>query len=98
MFAARPFQYLGHEDVLIAQMINFVEELPMEWQTTWQAIQGSSRRSFPTSETTTDFRLDRQFHERVGEPELMPLLPVIRGLMRLLPSNRLSAGEAMALL
>lgn len=24
--------YLGDEDVLVAQMINFVEELPVEWQ------------------------------------------------------------------
>ncbi|KAF9767362.1 hypothetical protein IL306_000104, partial [Fusarium sp. DS 682] len=33
-----------------------------------------------------------------GEPELMPLLPVIRGLMRFLPSNRISAAEARTLL
>merc|ERR1712000_169789 len=97
VFAARPFQYLGNEAVLIAQMINFVEELPMEWQTTWHSIQSSSGRCFPTSKTT-EFKLDRQFHEMVDEPELMPLLPVIQGLMRFLPSTRISAAEAMALL
>lgn len=88
---------MGDEDVLVAQMINFAEELPMEWQTTWQAIQSSSGRSFPTSETT-DFKLDRRLHEMVGEPELMPLLLVIRGLMRFLPSNRISAADARAFL
>ncbi|KAK0391163.1 hypothetical protein NLU13_0664 [Sarocladium strictum] len=97
VFAARPFQSLGNEALLIAQMINFVEELPVEWQATWQAIHTSSGRSFPTSETT-EFKLDRQFRKMVSEPELVPLLPVIRGLMRFLPLNRISAAEATALL
>lgn len=69
----------------------------MEWQATWQAIQDSSGRKFPTSETM-EAKLDRRFQEMVDEPELMPLLPIIRGLMRFMPSTRISAAEARALL
>lgn len=36
--------------------------------------------------------------EMVDEPELMPLLPVIQGLMRFLPSKGISADEALRLL
>lgn len=35
VFAAYPFQYLGDDDVLIAQMIGFVEGLPCEWEEQW---------------------------------------------------------------
>ncbi|POR36997.1 Serine/threonine-protein kinase SRPK [Tolypocladium paradoxum] len=97
VFAARPFQYLGNEAVLVAQMINFVEELPAEWQTTWQAIQDSSRRSFPTEEAT-EFKLDCRFRMMVDEPELMPLRPIIQRLTRFLPLKRISAAEALTLL
>ncbi|KND91969.1 hypothetical protein TOPH_03284 [Tolypocladium ophioglossoides CBS 100239] len=92
--------YSGDEAVLVAQMINFVEELPTEWQTAWQAIQdssGSSGRRFPTGGATKS-KLDRRFYEMVGEPELLPLLPIIQGLMRFLPSKRISGAEAVSLL
>ncbi|KAK9369387.1 kinase-like domain-containing protein [Lipomyces kononenkoae] len=35
VFGAIPFQYLGDVDVLVAQMIDFVEKLPTEWQQKW---------------------------------------------------------------
>lgn len=40
-------------------------------------------------------RLGRKFAEEVHDPILIPLLPVIRELMRLLPSNRITAYEAL---
>ena len=39
MFGTIPFhQYLGGLDVLVAQVIRFVEELPMELQQQWDQI------------------------------------------------------------
>ncbi|KID85843.1 srpk [Metarhizium guizhouense ARSEF 977] len=37
VFAARPFFYLGDEAELIAQMIGFVEDLPLQWRQEWEA-------------------------------------------------------------
>ena len=51
-----------------------------------------------TDDEHTQSKLERRFHELITEPELMPLLPVIQGLMRFLPSNRISADEALGLL
>lgn len=42
--------------------------------------------------------LEREFLSIVDKPELMPLLPVIQGLMRFLPATRISADEALNLL
>lgn len=43
IFGTTPFhQYLGGLDVLVGQMIGFVEELPMEWQNQWGHIQQNS--------------------------------------------------------
>ena len=56
--------------MLIAQMINFVEELPM----------GNSGRSCPTSEAT-ESKLDHQFREMVSGADMLPLLPIIQGLI-----------------
>lgn len=78
-------------------MVNFVEQLPTEWEATWQVIHESSGQLFETCNAAQS-RLERQFHDKVHEPELVPLLAVIQGLMRFLPSNRMSAAEARALL
>lgn len=43
-------------------------------------------------------KLGRKFAETVHEPTLTPLLLVIQGLMRFLPSSRTTADEALALL
>lgn len=97
--------YLGDDDVLIHQMIDFVEPLPTEWHEKWELIQGSSRRSRPegrhpsaAADSKYSSKLECRFHEMVKEPELMPVLAVIRGLMRFLPSERISADEALRLL
>ena len=40
IFGTIPFhQYLGRLDLLIEQVIDFVEELPTEWQQQWDHIQ-----------------------------------------------------------
>ena len=43
------------------------------------------------------FRLKRKFHKRVQEESLKPLLPLIQGLMRFRPSDRISISQALDL-
>lgn len=43
-------------------------------------------------------KLEREFAETVHDPSLAPLLQVTRGLMRFLPSSRMTADEALGLL
>ena len=40
-------------------------------------------------------RLELRFREKVPEEDLKPLLPVIQGLMRFMPSERTSALQAL---
>ncbi|KAK0101452.1 hypothetical protein ONS95_006625 [Cadophora gregata] len=42
LFGSRPFQHWGGVDKLVLQMINFVEELPAEWQPQWELIQNTT--------------------------------------------------------
>jgi len=50
VFASYPFQYLGDDDILIAQMIGFVEDLPPEWEEKWRQIAKIPGRHLPTRE------------------------------------------------
>ena len=43
-------------------------------------------------------KLEEKFIENVTEPSLGPLLPIISGLMRFRPEDRISAEEALVLL
>lgn len=43
-------------------------------------------------------QLEERFAEAVNDSTLDPLLPIIRGLMRFLPSSRITADEALDLL
>jgi hypothetical protein len=43
-------------------------------------------------------KLEQRFDERVHDQILKPLLPVIRGLMRFMPEDRISASEALDLI
>lgn len=84
--------------MLIAQMIDFVEKLPKEWESKWKDIQDSSEDRLLTDEDSTECKLSQRFQESVEEPELKHLFHVIQGLMRFLPSERLSAADAIKLL
>ncbi|KAM3429616.1 hypothetical protein MY4824_008138 [Beauveria thailandica] len=50
IFASYPFQYLGDDDILIAQMIGFVEKLPSEWEERWHQMSKAPGRRLPTRE------------------------------------------------
>lgn len=114
IFTSYPFQYLGDDDFLVAQMIGFVEELPEDWHPQWMRLNSKRELILEESERTTAItrqplllilfkafqisKLERRFKERVHDPELAPLFTIIRGLVRFLPSSRMNASEALGLL
>ncbi|KAJ8058231.1 hypothetical protein OCU04_012427 [Sclerotinia nivalis] len=100
LFGSRPFQHWGGPDKLVRQMINFVEELPAEWQPQWELMQITAGQmgEQATTTTPTQSKLDQKFHDNVRDPALQRLLPVIRGLTRFRPSDRISAAEALAMI
>jgi serine/threonine-protein kinase SRPK3 len=81
-------------------MIDFVGELPSEWQPKFEQLRLDARGDFGLRENgqLSKSRLERSFDENVHEPELKVLLPVIKGLTRFLPSDRISASQALDLI
>ncbi|KAK8143764.1 hypothetical protein G3M48_006771 [Beauveria asiatica] len=100
LFQDCPFMYMGHDQLYVTQMIGFVEGLPPEWEPAWRCIRATSapppehllRHHSPT------VSVEQRFKNKVLEPELTQLLPVIRGLLRFRPQDRISARQALALL
>ena len=81
-------------------MIDFVGELPPEWQPKWEQLRLDAGGNFELGQNNlfSGSRLEQRFDEHVHEPELKVLLPVIRGLTRFLPSDRISASQALDLI
>jgi serine/threonine-protein kinase SRPK3 len=81
-------------------MIDFVGELPPEWQPRWEQLRLDARGDFELRENRqlSRSRLEERFDEHIHEPELKVLLPVIKGLTRFLPSDRISASQALDLI
>src|ERR1700722_14485804 len=81
-------------------MIDFVGELPPEWQPKWEQMRLDAGGNFELGENRelSELRLERRFDEHIHEPELKVLLPVIKGLTRFLPSDRISASQALDLI
>ena len=81
-------------------MIDFVGELPLEWQPKWEQLELGARGDFKLrgNGLLPSPRLEQMFNEHIHEPELKVLLPVIKGLTRFLPSDRISASHALALI
>ncbi|KAL9097103.1 MAG: hypothetical protein Q9165_000529, partial [Trypethelium subeluteriae] len=101
LFASRPFQSLGEIDFVVLQMIKFVEELPKEWEPKWTLIKAESRHRRALDQPRIFERgskLEQNFHDRIHEPSLKKLLPIVKGLMRFRPSERIEASEAISLL
>ncbi|PLB51473.1 kinase-like protein [Aspergillus steynii IBT 23096] len=48
LLTAYPFWYLGEDEVLVLQMIGFVEKLPSEWESKWQSMKMRSSRHLDT--------------------------------------------------
>lgn len=95
-------------------MIGFVERLPAEWESKWTSMSMRSSYDLKPNEgkhndtqinlfltLPKDYetsKLERKFAGLVDHPTLQPLLHVIQGLMRFLPSSRLTAEDALALI
>ncbi|KAM3521883.1 hypothetical protein MY4038_008851 [Beauveria bassiana] len=100
IFQNCPFMYMGNDQLYITEMIGFVEGLPPEWEPAWRCIRATSapppehllRHHSPT------VSVEQSFKNKVPEAELTQLLPVIRGLLRFRPQDRISARQALALL
>lgn len=75
-------------------------ELPDEWKSKYESMIQPIKRNgaFVESGRNSGSKLDRMFDEHVHEPELKVLLPVIRGLTKLLPADRISATDALDLI
>ena len=87
-------------DSLVASMIDFAGELPREWRPKWEQLRLGAGGEFGLREKgqLLESKLERNFRENVHEPELKALLPVIKGLTRFLPSDRISASQALDLI
>ncbi|KAJ5124952.1 uncharacterized protein N7515_008777 [Penicillium bovifimosum] len=99
LFRKYPFWYLGEDEALVFQMIDLVGSLPAEWESQWESMQAQSTHDLKQEEQECEIpRLEREFAESVHHPDLQPLLQVTRGLMRFLPSSRITADEALNLI
>ncbi|CDM28975.1 unnamed protein product [Penicillium roqueforti FM164] len=96
-FTTWPFWYLGEDEILIYQMIGFVEKLVAEWKSKWESMLRNSRHNLELEDDYGTSKLEREF-AGLPDPTLKPLLHIIQGLMRFLPSSRLIAEEALDLL
>ncbi|KAM3484447.1 hypothetical protein MY8738_002136 [Beauveria namnaoensis] len=95
IFLRYPTQSLGDNSLAAAQMIDFVEDLPPEWEEAWQKLK--AKLSFSLS-PVLESKLVTMFTDRVPDKESAPLLPVIQGLVRFRPAERMSARAALQLL
>ncbi|KAL4870576.1 hypothetical protein BDV12DRAFT_184391 [Aspergillus spectabilis] len=102
IFRIYPVRYLGNNEVLAAQMIGFVEELPMEWQGKWEFLKSKLKYEYEPRNVGVRrcqlSELERKFKERVNGPELARLLVATSGLMRSLPERRMGASQARGVL
>ncbi|KAL4945101.1 hypothetical protein BDV06DRAFT_219633 [Aspergillus oleicola] len=96
VFGSYPFYYLGDDDVLVAQMIGFVETLPEQWRPKWEQMKLNSR--YQDTKEDQPLELQTKFDARVGDASLVCLIPIMMGLMRFLPAERMEAAEALDLL
>ena len=78
-------------------MIKFVGKLPQAWEPKWEQLRLANKMEVTISEdaTPSESMLERKFAEHVKEPELKHLLPIIKGLTAFLPSDRMSASQAL---
>ncbi len=77
-------------------MIDFVGELPLEWQPKWEQLRGDIKLGEKGQRSKST--LEQKFDGHVSEPDLKVLLPVIKGLTRFLPEDRVSASQALDLI
>ena len=87
-------------DILITLMIQFLGKLPPEWQLKWEQLRLDAGRDSEAGKSKLLLHqgLEQVFHIKIQDPELKGLLPVIKGLIIFLPSDRVSASQALGLI
>ncbi|KAK2603198.1 hypothetical protein N8I77_009672 [Diaporthe amygdali] len=103
VFGYKPFEAFGGDEFLVSQMVHFVEDVPEEWKGKWLKMKEDSEKPYikDTDEVPEVSWLEQRFDNLLEDPldpPLRPLLPVIRGLLRFRPSDRMSASQALDLL
>ncbi|KAK5043116.1 hypothetical protein LTR13_000887 [Exophiala sideris] len=97
----RCWRHIEHKDP-VETMIEFAGELPQEWQQKHEQLRNDAERDFSGrsqgERKPPGSALEEKFPLYVPEPELQVLLPIIKGLTKLNPSNRMSAGQALFLI
>lgn len=83
-------------------MLNVLGDSPLEWKPKWEKMRSEAvaRGDFRAGEwkRTPRYRLKTRFDQHVHEPELKGLLPVIQGLTKFLPSDRIPASKALQMM
>lgn len=85
-------------------MIDVLGKLPPEWEERWEKMKSeavaAAKEDLNNQAGThrVDLRLERQFEGHIHERKLSGLCPVIQGLTKFLPSDRISASEALQLI
>lgn len=82
---------------IIMCMINLIEELPTEWQPKLDKIKETYGRAGEPDTYNEPNELKSRFHTRIQDPSLKKLFPVLEGLMRLRPADRIEASVALEL-
>ncbi|WEW59325.1 serine/threonine protein kinase [Emydomyces testavorans] len=101
--APPPYFYLGSKSALLYQMIGLAEDrLPDEWYVKWERMRIEEKRKIFNMELLEQWKLDPSFERKVKDPALRstlsPILEVIKGLAKFVPSHRMMACEALKLL
>ena len=81
-------------------MTDSAGESPPEWQASWAQSKLDASEDFDMSKIKPPLfgsRLEEMFCREVHEPKLQFLRPVVKGLTRLRPCDRISASEALDL-
>ena len=101
VFGELPYSWWGINP-LVETMIDVFGELPLEWESKWEQMRcNAAARGDPGAgkwKQCSDLKLEKQFDRYVHEPELKALFPVIQGLTKLLPSERISAPQALQMI
>ncbi|KAI9373398.1 kinase-like protein [Aspergillus egyptiacus] len=98
IFQSNPFIFTGSDADLVRSMVSFVGCLPGEWKQEWEQMKTESGDVIEETEVPPGSELKRRFNEGGHDPELACLMPLIQGLIKFQPKNRLTAAEALELL
>ncbi len=74
-------------------MLDVFGDLPPEWESKWKKMRSDAAAG--DYKPSADSRLETQFDKYVHEPELKAFLPVIQGLTKFLPLDRISASQTL---